>query len=136
MKNGLLNALMAASLLFSGSAFAGDYVWSADNGSDSVSRKGATTIVMYRPANFLVSPSGKKIKGVQVQLRDSAQADVSMQVCYGNTVNCLPISYDGRIYQYFVGSPADNTFYVKYNGTGAGPYPRYIISSMVVYYND
>lgn len=60
MKNGLLNALMAASLLFSGSAFAGDYVWSADNGSDSVSRKGATTIVMYRPANFLVSPSGKK----------------------------------------------------------------------------
>lgn len=40
MKNGLLNALMAASLLFSGSAFAGDYVWSADNGSDSVSRKG------------------------------------------------------------------------------------------------
>lgn len=59
-----------------------------------------------------------------------------MQVCYGNTVNCLPISYDGRVYQYFVGSPADSTFYVKYTGTGAGPYPRYLISSMVVYYND
>ncbi|WP_238926740.1 hypothetical protein [Achromobacter xylosoxidans] len=136
MKIRVLSSLMAAALLFSGSAFAGDYMWSAYKDRDYVSRKGATTIVMYQPGNFLVSPTGKKITGVQVQLRDSTQADVSMMVCYNNTFDCVPMSYTGRVYEDFNGRLADKPFYVKYTGTGLGPYPRSILATMVVYYND
>jgi hypothetical protein len=125
MKTPLLRALVITSLFFSGSAFAGDYVWSTYKSGDYVSRRGGTATVVYQPSNFLVSPVGKTIKGVQIQLQDSSQASVSMQV-----------SNNGQISQYFNGKLADKPFHVKYTGTGIGPYPRYILATMVVYYND
>lgn len=136
MKTPLLRALVITSLFFSGSAFAGDYVWSTYKSGDYVSRRGGTATVVYQPSNFLVSPVGKTIKGVQVQLQDSSQASVSMQVCYNGPFDCIPLSNNGQISQYFNGRLADKPFHVKYTGTGLGPYPRYILATMVVYYND
>ncbi len=81
MKNRLLHVSVVTSLLFSGSAFAGDYVWSTYKSGDYVSRRGGTATVVYQPSNFLVSPLGKTVTGVQVQLQDSSQANVSMEVC-------------------------------------------------------
>ena len=136
MKTPLLRALVITSLLFSGSAFAGDYVWSTYKSGNYVSRRGETTAVVYQPSNFMVSPVGKTITGVQVQLQDSSQANVSMSLCYNDAFECYPITYDGRVFTMFNGKLADRPFTVKYTGTGLGPYPRYILTTMVVYYND
>ncbi|MFY1901606.1 hypothetical protein ACOTBZ_18185 [Achromobacter xylosoxidans] len=136
MKNRLLHVSVVTSLLFSGSAFAGDYVWSTYKSGDYVSRRGGTATVVYQPSNFLVSPLGKTVTGVQVQLQDSSQANVSMEVCYNGPIDCYPITYNGQIYKMFNGRPADKPFTVMYTGTGLGPYPRYVIATMVVYYGD
>ena len=136
MKIRLLRISVIASLLFSGSAFVGDYVWSTYKSGDYVSRRGETTSVVYQPSNFLVSPVGKTITGVQVQLQDSSQANVSMEVCYNGPIDCYPITYNGRVFAMFNGKLADKPFTVKYTGTGLGPYPRYILATMVVYYGD
>ncbi|CUR65441.1 hypothetical protein ACOTB3_27875 [Achromobacter xylosoxidans] len=136
MKNRLLHVSVVASLLVSGSAFAGDYVWSTYKSGDYVSRRGGTATVVYQPSNFMVSPVGKTITGVQVQLQDSSQANVSMSLCYNGSFECYPIAYDGRVFTMFNGKLADKPFTVKYTGTGLGPYPRYILATMVVYYND
>lgn len=136
MKNRLLHVSVIASLLFSGSAFAGDYVWSTYKSGDYVSRRGGTATVVYQPSNFMVSPVGKTITGVQVQLQDSSQANVSMSLCYNGSFECYPITYDGRVFKMFNDKLADKPFTVKYTGTGLGPYPRDILATMVVYYND
>ncbi|MFY3331065.1 hypothetical protein ACOTEH_12410 [Achromobacter xylosoxidans] len=136
MKNKLLRFLLVASLLFSSSAFAGDYVWSTYKSGDYVSRRGGTATVVYQPSNFLVSPVGKKIKGVQIQIQDSSQANVSALVCYNGGVSCASLPSSGQISHYFDGNSADKPFSVTYTGTGVGPYPRYILATMVVYYND
>ncbi|MBN9640599.1 MAG: hypothetical protein J0I68_18820 [Achromobacter sp.] len=136
MKVRLLRVLVITSILFSGTAFAGDYVWSTYKSGDYVSRRGGTATVVYQPSNFLISPAGKTITGVQIQLQDSPQANVSMRACYNGPLDCVSLSYDGQISKAFNGKPADKPFTVTYTGTGVGPYPRYILATMVVYYSD